>query len=68
VSDAFDLSKEDPRLIARYDTAPLLPRDRIDPQWKNIKHYGEKTLASMGVCDNDLLIRTELALYRVGKR
>ena len=28
----------------------------------------EKTLASMAVCDNDLLIRTELALYRVGKR
>lgn len=26
----------------------------------------EKTLASMAVCDNDLLIRTELALYRVG--
>lgn len=29
---------------------------------------GEKTLASMAVCDNDLLIRTERALYRVGKR
>ncbi len=28
----------------------------------------EKTLASMSVCDNDLLIRTELALYRVGKK
>jgi outer membrane protein assembly factor BamB len=28
----------------------------------------EKTLASMAVCDNDLLIRTELALYRVGKQ
>lgn len=28
----------------------------------------EKTLASMAVCDNDLLIRTELALYRVGKK
>ncbi len=28
----------------------------------------EKTLASMAVCDNDLLIRTEKALYRVGKR
>ncbi len=26
----------------------------------------EKTLASMAVCDHDLLIRTELALYRVG--
>lgn len=28
----------------------------------------EKTLASMAVCDNDLLIRTEQALYRVGKK
>ena len=28
----------------------------------------EKTLASMAVCDNDLLIRTEKAVYRVGKR
>ncbi|MDB6137073.1 MAG: outer rane biosis protein BamB, partial [Verrucomicrobiaceae bacterium] len=28
----------------------------------------EKTLASMAVCDNDLLIRTEKALYRVGRR
>ena len=28
----------------------------------------EKTLASMSVCDNDLLIRTEKALYRIGKK
>jgi len=28
----------------------------------------EKTLASMAVCDNDLLIRTEKAVYRVGKK
>jgi hypothetical protein len=27
----------------------------------------EKTLASMSVVDDDLLIRTEKALYRVGK-
>lgn len=47
VSDAFDLSKEDPRLIARYDTAPLLPRDRISPQWKNIDHYADNA-ASLG--------------------
>lgn len=47
VSDSFDLSKEDPRLIARYDTAPLLPRNRIDPQWKNIEHYADNA-ASLG--------------------
>ena len=47
VSDAFDFSKEDPRLIARYDTAPLLPKHRIDPQWKNIDHYADNA-ASLG--------------------
>lgn len=47
VSDAFDLSKEDARLIARYDTAPLLPRTRIDPKWKNIEHYADNA-ASLG--------------------
>ena len=47
VSDAFDLSKEDPRLMARYDTAPLLPKSRINPQWKNIDHYADHA-ASLG--------------------
>ena len=47
VSDAFDLAGEDPRLIARYDTAPLLPRDRISPQWKNFNHYADNS-ASLG--------------------
>ncbi len=36
VFDAFDLSLEDPRLLERYDTAPLLPRSRISEKWKNI--------------------------------
>lgn len=44
VSDAFDLSREDPKLIERYDTAPLLPRDRISKQWKNIEHYATNAL------------------------
>ncbi|MEQ1751291.1 MAG: DUF1501 domain-containing protein, partial [Prosthecobacter sp.] len=47
VSDAFDLSKEDPRLIARYDTAPLLPKERISPQWKNLEHYADNA-SSLG--------------------
>jgi hypothetical protein len=47
VSDAFDLTREDPRLIARYDTAALLPRDRIDPKWKNIDHYADNA-SSLG--------------------
>ena len=45
VSDAFDLSKEDPRLIDRYDTAHLLPRNRISTQWKNIDHYADNALS-----------------------
>jgi hypothetical protein len=44
VFDAFDLSREDPRLIERYDTAPLLPRQRISSEWKNIDHYATNAL------------------------
>lgn len=47
VSDAFDLSKEDPRVLARYDTAPLLPRDRISTKWKNREHYADNA-ATLG--------------------
>ncbi|MCB1278507.1 DUF1501 domain-containing protein [Prosthecobacter sp.] len=47
VSDAFDLSREDPRLIARYDTAPLLPKDRISTQWRNREHYADNA-ATLG--------------------
>ena len=47
VSEAFDLSKEDPRLIARYDTAPLLPKAKISTQWKNLPHYADNA-ASLG--------------------
>ena len=41
ISQAFDLSKEDPALIARYDTATLLPKDRISAQWNNRSHYAD---------------------------
>jgi hypothetical protein len=47
VSDAFDLSKEDPRLIARYDTSKLLPKDRISTQWNNREHYADNA-ATLG--------------------
>jgi hypothetical protein len=47
VSDAFDLSKEDPRLIARYDTSRLLPKDRISTQWNNREHYADNA-ATLG--------------------
>lgn len=39
VSEAFDLQREAPRLIARYDTAPLVRPDQIDKKWTNYKHY-----------------------------
>ena len=41
VSDAFDLSREDPRLVARYDTEPLVPAERISKKWNNHKHYAD---------------------------
>ncbi len=41
VGDAFDLSKESPALIERYDTAPLVPRDRISRKWNNHPHYAD---------------------------
>ena len=41
VSGAFDLSHEDAKLIARYDTAPLVPPDRISKKWNNHRHYAD---------------------------
>lgn len=39
VAGAFDLSKEDPRVVAKYDTAPLMRPDMIDQKWKNYSLY-----------------------------
>jgi uncharacterized protein (DUF1501 family) len=39
VADAFDLSKEDPKLVDRYDTAPLVRPENIDKKWNNHKNY-----------------------------
>jgi hypothetical protein len=41
VADSFDLSREDPALIARYDTAPLVPVDSINKRWNNHRHYAD---------------------------
>jgi hypothetical protein len=41
VSDAFDLSQEDPKVVARYDTEKLFQADRIDKKWNNHKHYAD---------------------------
>ncbi len=49
VGDAFDLSKEDPRTIDRYDTAPLVRPENIDKKWKNYNNYVDnaKTLGKL---------------------
>jgi hypothetical protein len=39
VGDAFDLAKEDPRTVARYDTEPLIKPDSISKKWNNHKNY-----------------------------
>ena len=39
VNKAFDLSTEDPRLLARYDTSKLVPYETIDRKWNNHKNY-----------------------------
>jgi len=39
LGDAFDLTREDPRLVARYDTAPLVHPDSIDRRWRNYNNY-----------------------------
>jgi hypothetical protein len=38
-ADAFDLSREDPRTVDRYDTAPLVRPENIDKKWKNYNNY-----------------------------
>ncbi len=39
IGDAFDLTKEDPRTLARYDTAPRVNALAINTKWNNHKHY-----------------------------
>lgn len=39
VAGVFDLSKEDPQVVARYDTAPLVRPDQISRKWNNYNHY-----------------------------
>jgi hypothetical protein len=41
VADAFDVSQEDPRTLARYDTAPLVRTEDIDTRWSNHKRYAD---------------------------
>jgi hypothetical protein len=54
VAGAFDLSREDPGTIDRYDTAPLVRPDQIDKKWNNYNHY----------CDNAKALGKLLLLAR----
>lgn len=39
VAEAFDLDKEDPETVRRYDTAPLVRPDQINKKWNNYERY-----------------------------
>jgi hypothetical protein len=39
LAEAFDLTREDPRLVDRYDTAPLVRPEAIDKRWRNHNNY-----------------------------
>lgn len=39
--DAFDLSKESPAVVGRYDTAPLVRPENISKKWNNHKNYAD---------------------------
>ena len=39
VSEAFDLSKEDPKVLARYDTSTLMDVEKIRKKWNNRPRY-----------------------------
>ncbi len=39
VADAFKLDKEHPRVLARYDTAPLVRPENINRRWNNYNNY-----------------------------
>ncbi|HEY5312562.1 MAG TPA: DUF1501 domain-containing protein [Pirellulales bacterium] len=39
VADAFDLSDEDPRIVARYDTSGLVHPASINTRWSNYQRY-----------------------------
>jgi len=59
IADAFDLAQEDPRTIARYDTAPLMRPDQISRKWNNYNNYvdngktlGKLLLLARRLCEN----------------
>jgi hypothetical protein len=45
VGDAFDLSREDPRTVARYDTGSLFDVTKIDRRWNNHRMYRDHAVS-----------------------
>jgi hypothetical protein len=41
VGDAFDLTKENPKSVANYDTAGVMDVDKISKKWNNHKYYAD---------------------------
>jgi hypothetical protein len=41
VGDAFDLAREDPELVAKYDTSKIIDVAKIDKKWNNHKNYSD---------------------------
>lgn len=39
LADAFNLGREEPRTVARYDTSTLVRPENIDKKWKNYHNY-----------------------------
>jgi hypothetical protein len=39
VGEAFDLKREHPKTVARYDTEPLVRAENIDRKWRNYNNY-----------------------------
>ena len=58
-ADAFDLSKENADTIRRYDTAPLLPPNKISRRWNNYNNYVDnaKTLGKLLLMSRRLVER-----------
>jgi hypothetical protein len=41
VGEAFDIAREDPKIVDKYDTAKLIDVAKIDKKWNNHKHYAD---------------------------
>ncbi|MEI7921682.1 MAG: DUF1501 domain-containing protein [Planctomycetota bacterium] len=41
LEEAFDIRRESPHLVDRYDTAPLVRPDSINKKWNNHKNYAD---------------------------